>query len=102
MGALTGALHDTAPAVRVHALRLSDKKALIQSLERIARLSSEHSSVQFAALAGFLDALDRRGTPLLQFQTEVGVKLEQTIQKLDALFTQARADATPPTATSAG
>jgi putative heme-binding domain-containing protein len=50
---------------------------------------------QFAALAGVLDALDRRGQSLKQLQTSAGPELRNTIQKLGALFVEARALATP-------
>src|SRR5439155_22926033 len=70
----------------------NDERSLARALSRVADpQSSGYMTWQFAALAGVLDALDRRGETLAKFHAEVGGELRPAIEKLDGLFTQARA-----------
>jgi putative heme-binding domain-containing protein len=50
---------------------------------------------QFSALAGFLDALERKGQTLTQLQKTGGSDLKNGISKLEPLFTAARGAAEP-------
>ena len=78
------------------ATALRDERALALALAVVAQPNSDtYAPWQFAALAGVLDALDRRGQSLKQLQTSAGPELRNTIQKLGALFVEARALATP-------
>ncbi|MBI3877307.1 MAG: c-type cytochrome, partial [Verrucomicrobia bacterium] len=72
------------------------EQSLVAPFEKIAKLNSNKAAPwQFAAFAAFLDALDRRGTPLSKFQASAGPELKQSLQKLDALFAEARSLTTP-------
>ncbi len=83
------------------AAALGRDAALVKPLERITASSSgKFSSWQISAIASFLDALDRRGTPLSKFQATAGPELKQSLQKLDALFAEARANTSPQFAIS--
>jgi len=53
---------------------------------------------QFFALAGFLDALDRRNTPLAKYQSSAGSWSAQAIDQFPGLFAQARQTALDPQA----
>ncbi len=51
---------------------------------------------QFAALAGWLDALDQRGTPLSQLVNQAAASLRTELVRLGAIFDLARAAADAP------
>jgi putative membrane-bound dehydrogenase-like protein len=84
------------------AVSLSDQKLFSQVLAEVGRpRESSYASWQFAALAGLLDALDRRGQSLGQLQNRNGGELKQSVAQLEPLFVRAREAAAQPATLSA-
>src|SRR5205807_1840150 len=52
--------------------------------------SGRYRPEQFAALAGWLDALDQRNTPLEQIAKKADGTLRADLKRLDAIFAEAR------------
>jgi putative membrane-bound dehydrogenase-like protein len=81
-----------------------EEHALVQALTIAATPTNQKFAPwQFSAVAGVLDALDRRNSSLKNFKSSAGTELKQAIGKLEPLFAQARslasvqsAAATPP------
>jgi putative membrane-bound dehydrogenase-like protein len=70
---------------------MKDSQALTQPLHRVTEPRNGHfENWQVAALGAFLDALDRRGTSLREFQAEAGRELRQATSRTQPLFVQAR------------
>ncbi|MEX2558669.1 MAG: PVC-type heme-binding CxxCH protein [Pirellulales bacterium] len=68
-------------------------------VDRLARPRSEgFSDGQFAALAGWLDALDQRNTPLSELAREADAPLRGSLSRLSELFQAARQVAADPAA----
>jgi putative heme-binding domain-containing protein len=77
-------------------------KALIALLERLASpVAGRFSSWQYAALAGWLDALEQRNSSLAQLSKEGGADLQRALKQLDKLFDAARALVADPHAARA-
>ena len=73
------------------AAALKDNPALLEGLGAALRLDpARYGALQFTALAGFLDTLDRRNTSLGRFQREAADNLKQAIRQTDAVFARAR------------
>ncbi len=69
----------------------NDEGALIKSLAVVAQAGTAPVEAwRFAAVAGFLDSLDRHNTTLGRFQAASRDELRTTIQQLEPLFAQAR------------
>jgi putative membrane-bound dehydrogenase-like protein len=81
------------------ATAMGDEHALAQALDiAAARTSEKVAPWQFAAVAGVLDALDRRNSSLKKLKSGAGTELKQAIDKLEPLFAQARSLAKAQTA----
>ena len=79
------------------AVALDDQKVFSQVLAEISGpRNGSYESWQFAALAGLLDALDRRGQTLAQLQDRNGGELKQVVSQLEPLFARAREAAAQP------
>jgi putative heme-binding domain-containing protein len=66
--------------------------ALVQGLGDLVHGAGGHPEVwRWAALAGFLDAVERRGGSLQSFLAEADPALKQVVQELEPLFVHARA-----------
>ncbi len=73
------------------AVAASDEKSLAGILARIAQTAEgKHPAWQLAALAGCLDAFERRAGSLKAFQSGSGAELRQTIDRLEGVFDEAR------------
>ncbi|MHB8521322.1 MAG: DUF7133 domain-containing protein, partial [Limisphaerales bacterium] len=80
------------------ATALGDHRALATGLIKVSPpRGGIYAAWQFAALSGFLDALDRRNTSLTQFEAKAEPALKESIAQLGGLFTQARVVATAAT-----
>jgi putative membrane-bound dehydrogenase-like protein len=72
------------------ATALGDRGATVSLLEAVAAPENgRHAAWQFAALAGLLDALAQRGTPLARL-AEGDARLKTAVGRLDGLFAAAR------------
>ncbi|MEW6305810.1 MAG: PVC-type heme-binding CxxCH protein [Verrucomicrobiota bacterium] len=68
-----------------------NEPALVKPLQLVARAAGgQYAPWQFEALAGFLDALERRNQSLAKFQNAAGTELKQAVNDLNPVFTQAR------------
>jgi putative membrane-bound dehydrogenase-like protein len=73
------------------ALALGDTRAAVRVLEAAAAPEKgRYAPWQFAAVAGLLDALDQRGTPLAKLQKEASPELQGALRPLGDLFAAAR------------
>jgi putative heme-binding domain-containing protein len=74
------------------ATAMGDNRALANGLSKVGQpRDGTYAAWQFAALSGFLDALDRRGRSLTQFEASADPALKTAIGQSGALFAQARA-----------
>ncbi len=74
-----------------------DQRSLAEALALISKASgATYAAWQLGAVAGVLDALDRRGSSLPQLQATGAPELNDAIQRLDGLFARARALADSP------
>ena len=80
------------------ATALNDDQAMSMALAQITKTTSADVEWQLAGLAGFLDALDRKGASLSQFASRAGAELKNSLSGLDPLFAQARQMANPQSA----
>lgn len=70
-----------------------------RALEQITKSAgNSYAEWQLAGLAGFLDALDRRGVSLARYNADAPAELKNTLSRLDALFAHARQMANPQSA----
>ena len=73
------------------ATALNDEKVFLNVLRQIALSGAgKRASWQLDALAGFLDALNRRGQTLAQFHQQADSDLKKTVEQMDGIFTEAR------------
>jgi putative membrane-bound dehydrogenase-like protein len=73
------------------ALALNDSRATVRLLEAVAAPEKgRYAPWQLAAVAGLLDALDQRGTPLARLQKEGSPELQAALRPLGDLFAAAR------------
>ncbi len=71
---------------------LGDTKALATLLKTIGTPAKDrYESWQFTTLAGLLDALDERNTPLVQLHKDGDPELQAALQQVSGLFAAARA-----------
>jgi putative membrane-bound dehydrogenase-like protein len=71
---------------------LGDTKALVTLLKTVSTPEKgKYAPWQFATLAGLLDALDERNTPLTRLQKEGGEELQAALKQVSGLFAAARA-----------
>jgi putative membrane-bound dehydrogenase-like protein len=71
---------------------LGDSKAMITLLKTISTPEKgKYAPWQFATLAGLLDALDERNTPLSQLRKDAGEELQAVLKQVSGLFAAARA-----------
>jgi putative membrane-bound dehydrogenase-like protein len=71
---------------------LGDAKALAVLLKTVGTAEKDrYASWQFRTLAGLLDALDERGTPLSSLQKNAGQELQAALKQTSGLFAAARA-----------
>jgi hypothetical protein len=76
------------------ATTLNDEQVFISSLDLIsAAKERRYLGWQFAAVAGFLDELDRRGRTLKQFHDSASPELKGSIERLQPMFEQVRTSA---------
>jgi putative membrane-bound dehydrogenase-like protein len=82
---------------------LGDTSAVVALLGRIAAPAAQgrFAAWQFEALAGWLDALDQRNTPLATLETEGSADLHAGLNRLAGLFAAARITAHDPQAARA-
>jgi len=81
------------------ATAMGEERALGQALTIAATPTNEKFAPwQFSAVAGVLDALDRRNSSLKKLRSSAGTELKQAIDKLGPLFAQARSSARVQTA----
>jgi putative heme-binding domain-containing protein len=74
-----------------------DQRILSRVLTQISEpRNGTYASWQFAALAGLLDALDRRGQNLAQLRDRRGGELKDAVRQLEPLFNKARETAARP------
>jgi putative membrane-bound dehydrogenase-like protein len=74
------------------AVAQGDEKVSVAVLTQISKPAGPaFASWQFSALAGFLDALDRKNSSLSEFYNSGNTKLRQAVKQLDPMFAQARA-----------
>src|SRR5262249_1610969 len=74
------------------ATALENDRATATLLSRLAApQQGQYASWQFAALAGWLDALEQRNTPLTRLQQEGSAELRAGLRPLGRLFESARA-----------
>lgn len=74
------------------AAAMKDSQALAQPLHSVTEPhNGRYENWQLTALAAFLDALDRGGSSLKQFQAEAQPELRDAISRTESLFAQARA-----------
>jgi putative membrane-bound dehydrogenase-like protein len=79
-----------------------DQRILPRVLAQIAEpRNGNYAAWQFAALAGLLDALERRGQNLAQLRDRRGGEVKDAINQLEPLFAKARNAVTRPTELSA-
>ncbi len=71
------------------AAAMNQEPALLAGLKAVAGSASQ-PVWQMSALAGFLDALERRNLPLAKFQTNAGPELAAGIKELGNVFERAR------------
>ena len=77
------------------ATAMNDSKAFEAALVKIAQPVNGHIETwQISALAGFLDALNRRNTSLKKFHDTASPSLQAVTERLEPLFAQARTLAT--------
>jgi putative membrane-bound dehydrogenase-like protein len=70
---------------------LGDTKALTTLLSAVGTSEDgKYAAWQYAALAGLLDALDERGTPLTKLQAGAGEEVRAALKKVAGLFDAAR------------
>jgi putative membrane-bound dehydrogenase-like protein len=80
-----------------------DPRATVTLLEAVTPADgAKPAEWQFAALAGLLDNLDRRGSSLRQLADTGGDDMKRALARLTALFAAARAAAADPQAAPAG
>ncbi|MBU6402531.1 MAG: c-type cytochrome, partial [Verrucomicrobia bacterium] len=73
------------------ATALGNTRALANGLSQVSQpRGGGYAGWQFAALSGFLDALDRRGQSLAQFESSTDPALKSAIGRSGAVFAQAR------------
>lgn len=73
------------------ATALNDEKVFVRVLGEISKGNAgNYEAWQLTALAGFLDALDRKGQTLPQLYETAGNNLKPALSKLEPLFAQAR------------
>lgn len=71
---------------------LGDKKAMVTMLKTISTAEDhKYAPWQFATLAGLLDALDERNTPLSQLGKDAGEELQAAFKQVSGMFAAARA-----------
>ncbi len=71
---------------------LGDTKAMVALLTTVSTPEKgKYAAWQFTALAGLLDALDERNTPLARLQSEGSDDMKATVKQLAGLFDAARA-----------
>ncbi len=70
---------------------VGDTKALVALLTAVGTAEKgKYAPWQFTALAGLLDALDERGTPLSRLRKEESAELKATLKQVGGLFDAAR------------
>ncbi len=70
---------------------LGDTKALAALLKTVGTPERDrYAPWQFSALAGLLDALDERATPLTALQKDAGQEMQTALQRVSGLFAAAR------------
>ncbi len=75
----------------------TDQMALARVLERMSQpIEGKHPAWQLAALAGFLETIERREGSLEQFQAHSTTELSQSINRLSPLFHRARISVKSP------
>jgi len=82
---------------------IHDRRTFELILDELAepKENGRFASWQMAALAGFLDALDERRSGLPAFYQKSRRSLKTTIEHVNGIFAEARAEASDPTATEA-
>jgi hypothetical protein len=76
------------------ATAMHDQKALARALNGLAAAANTQPAEQkFASFAAFLDALDRRKTPLEKFTAEADAEMRGSLDRLESLFATARTTA---------
>ena len=76
------------------ATAMNDEKVFVKVLGQLVEAHKSKSELwQYTALAGFLDALDRRGETLDAISERGGVALKDVIKDLELVFSSARQDA---------
>jgi putative heme-binding domain-containing protein len=82
---------------------IQDRKTFEMILNELAqpKENGRFASWQMAALAGFLDALDQRGSSLTTFYQKSRRSLKTTIEQVNGIFAQVRTEVSDPTATEA-
>jgi putative heme-binding domain-containing protein len=85
------------------ATAMNDQQSLTRALNTLGN-SPDAGAAQrkFIAFAAFLDTLDRRRVSLEQFTASSSDELRGALQRLEPLFTLARANSRDPAATEAG
>jgi putative membrane-bound dehydrogenase-like protein len=70
---------------------IASEGAVCDVLERITRPGgSQYAGWQLAGVAGLLDALERRGLALADFEAQAGANLQKALEALSPVFDQAR------------
>jgi putative membrane-bound dehydrogenase-like protein len=73
------------------AVALNDEKVFAKVLNEISKSNGgKFEPWQFSALAGFLDALDRKGKTLSDFHESAETDLKKIIERLEPVFSDAR------------
>lgn len=73
------------------ATALNDEAVFVKVLDQVTQMrGSKYEAWQLNALAGFLDALDRKGVTLAQLQKKAGADLRSALGRTERLFEAAR------------
>jgi len=73
------------------ATEMSRDAALADALDRVSQpMSGQYAAWQTAGVAGFLDGLEQRNTPLALFGSSAGADLRRVMPRLEPVFVQAR------------
>ncbi len=97
LAVLKGSAKTPPPAALVESLlrmanAVGDKRAMVTLLTAVSTAEKgRYASWQFAALAGLLDALDERNTPLARLREEGDEEVRAALKQLAGLFDAARA-----------
>src|SRR6185436_2425996 len=80
------------------AVGFDEPRAMADLVDYLVAPREGFREVQFAALAGWLDALDQRNTPLAQLAEEAVEPLQASLRRLGGVFDNARQIAADPAA----